>query len=67
MAKKKDMSGYVSGAVGGALGSGRSNLGLGSLRGAMNGTTRQNRMNSYLSTATGEASAPKPAKKKKGT
>ena len=43
------------------------NLGLGSLRGAGNGTTRTNRMNSYLSDVTGDSSytAPKKAAPKK--
>ncbi len=65
--KKVDVSNYAGGALGGTLG-GRTNLGLGSLRGAGVGAERKRRMDSYLESATGDSSyrAPKKAAKKKG-
>ncbi len=41
------------------------NLGLGSLRGAANSTTRQSRIDGYLSDVTGERPKAKPKPKKK--
>lgn len=65
--KKVDVRNYAGGALGGGLG-GRSNLGLGALRGAGVGSERKRRMDSYLESATGDSSysAPKKAAKKKG-
>lgn len=53
--KKKAANNAALGAVGGGLAgrAGGSNLALGSLRGSLNGATRQSRIDSYLSNATG--------------